>query len=95
MRSQAYWPTPNLVDALHHSAASLGNTCQRTAKNVWQWAIAHLSTSNEPHTWQSYDKNGNVLWNAYDPRTGQCVSKASVTELRIWLEKRYYDQSAQ
>ena len=49
-----------------------------------------LVTSNELRIWQTSDRFGNTLWNAYDPATGRSTSLDSEPELRAWIEERYY-----
>lgn len=56
---------------------------------VWESWQQNLSTKDEPHIWQTRDRNGDVLWNAYDPVTDRSLYYASEAEVRIWLENRY------
>lgn len=45
---------------------------------------------DEPKIWVTFDKSGKKNWHAYDPVTGRYVSVDSETEMRVWIEKRYY-----
>ncbi len=56
---------------------------------MWTSWQKRLSMSNEPRIWQTRDRNGNVLWNAYDPVSDRSLYYASEAEVRIWLENRY------
>lgn len=56
---------------------------------MWESWQKSLSTNDEPQIWQTRDRNGNVLWNAYDPISDRSLYYASEAEVRIWLENRY------
>ncbi|WP_008309266.1 hypothetical protein [Leptolyngbya sp. PCC 6406] len=90
MRSQAYWPSNHLTADLPSGLAHLGQTWKATMAELVHRAIAYLDVSHQPHVWKSLDPQGWTLWNAYDPQSGQWISKLSDTEMRIWLEQRHY-----
>jgi hypothetical protein len=60
-------------------------------KKVVQRLRESFIGSNELRIWQSCDRFGNTWWHVYDPVTGKHSSVASEEELRIWIEKRYYN----
>ncbi len=60
-------------------------------KKVLQRLIESLIGSNDLRIWQSCDRSGTTWWHVYDPITGKHSSVASEEELRIWIEKRYYN----
>ncbi len=49
-----------------------------------------LVAGDELRVWQTNDRFGNTLWNAYDPVTGSSKILDSEAELRSWIEGRYY-----
>jgi hypothetical protein len=59
-------------------------------KTIWQHFSTILTKSNELRVWQRTDRFGNTWWNAYDPATGRSTSVTSESEMRIWIEERYY-----
>ncbi len=60
-------------------------------KKALQGLLESLIGSNELRIWQSCDRSGTTWWHVYDPITGKHSSVASEEELRIWIEKRYYN----
>ncbi|MBE9192023.1 hypothetical protein IQ230_17025 [Gloeocapsopsis crepidinum LEGE 06123] len=59
-------------------------------KSIWQQVVNYLNAKNELQVWQSSDRNGRTWWNAYDPITGRKTKRDSESEMRTWIEKRYY-----
>jgi hypothetical protein len=59
-------------------------------KQFLQDFLAFLSGSEEPRIWIRRDRNGNKVYHAYDPVNNSSFSNISETELRSWLEERYY-----
>jgi hypothetical protein len=55
-------------------------------KRLFQW----LAGNSEVQIWQVGDRAGNVYWRVYDPITKASTSFSSSSEVRIWLEQRYY-----
>lgn len=50
----------------------------------------HLFQKNDPVVWEKIDRNGQSHWVIYDPRTQHSVRFDSETDVRVWLEKRFY-----
>lgn len=62
---------------------------------AWLWqgvkgAIAAMAGNMEPRIRQVRNGDGHLRWRAYDPVSGQVAYLASESELRHWLEQRYY-----
>ncbi len=55
-----------------------------------QQVVASLTKAPEPRIGRVKDSFGKTAWCVYDPITGQSARLASETEVRIWLEERYY-----
>ena len=58
--------------------------------SVWKYIVTVLTKEQELQIWQTSDRSGKTWWHGYDPVTGSSVCKDSEAEMRIWLEKRYY-----
>ncbi|MEM9541538.1 MAG: hypothetical protein AAGA60_18845 [Cyanobacteria bacterium P01_E01_bin.42] len=52
--------------------------------------FAFLSASEEPRVRVHRDRSGQEVYYAYDPVTSSSFSSTEETELRRWLEERYY-----
>jgi hypothetical protein len=56
--------------------------------------LSHLSQlflpTNEPQVRQRVDRSGELIWTIYDPMTKAIMQFASETEVRTWLDQRYY-----
>jgi hypothetical protein len=82
--NQAYWPV---------RAGRSRPALSARLSDLWQGVLSHLSISTaEPRTWTSLTADGQTLWNAYDPVSGKTIRHASDSEVRTWLEERYYPQ---
>lgn len=55
-----------------------------------QQIVVALTKAPEPRIGIVKDSFGKTVWCVYDPITGQSARLDSETEVRIWLEKRYY-----
>ena len=93
MNTQITWHTIQTLEQIYHRPTQFGSLWKNGLKGLWHVAIAGLAASDEPRVWQSQDKQGDVLWHGYDPKTGQLVRRVSATELRAWLEERHYQTS--
>lgn len=89
------WKLGPTADLQEEPSANSG----RTLRNGLNRLISFFTVSSEPRIWQSSNGLGpifkgqsakQVLWNAYDPETGRSIYGVSETELRAWLEERYY-----
>ena len=47
--------------------------------------------SHDLRIWQSCDRFGKNWWHVYDPVTGKHTSVDSESQLREWIERRYYN----
>ncbi|MBD2069335.1 hypothetical protein H6F93_17720 [Leptolyngbya sp. FACHB-671] len=59
-------------------------------KQFGKQLIQLISGTHEVQIWQVSDRAGNVYWRVYDPVTKDSTSFGSSSEVRIWLEQRYY-----
>ena len=58
---------------------------------LWEGLLTLLSGRKEPKIWRKRDRAGNWYFRAFDPITGASSVMDSEQELRVWLEKRYYN----
>jgi hypothetical protein len=54
-------------------------------KQVTQW----LQARDEPQITQHRDRQGNLYYQVYDPRSGRSSYFGDASEVRYWLERRY------
>jgi hypothetical protein len=47
--------------------------------------------TSEPKIRRKRDRDGNEYFRVYDPSTGMSSTFTSEQEVRIWLDRRYYD----
>lgn len=47
---------------------------------------------NQPIIRCRINSDGTPIWSVYDPVTRQAFTATSQTEIRVWLEQRYYRQ---
>lgn len=85
--SQAQLPLPSQV----LSKTSVKQLVSAAVKKVLQILVESFIGSNELRIWQTYDQYGNNWWHAYDPVTGRHTSVQTESELRAWIERRYYN----
>lgn len=55
-----------------------------------QSLFVQVAGETEPKIWQTSRGNGVTIWNIYDPTTQESASFTTETEVRSWLEQRYY-----
>ena len=61
----------------------------KAIKRLWQFIVIEPMTS-ELRVWQTCDQLGEIWWSAYDPSTGRSIHQVSETDVRRWIEQRYY-----
>lgn len=59
-------------------------------QKLWNYLVAVWWYSEEPRITQKKDTNGNWIYRVYDPIAHQHFRFDSEQEVRVWLEKRYY-----
>ncbi|MEM8643206.1 MAG: hypothetical protein AAGG51_30975 [Cyanobacteria bacterium P01_G01_bin.54] len=57
---------------------------------VGAYLLRLLAPTQEPVISQHCDSNGNLTWKIYDPHSNQTYGFANETEVRQWLDSRYY-----
>jgi hypothetical protein len=62
--------------------------------SIWEkishWFLSGITSSSEPRITQTRDPMGELRWHVYDPTTGHKASFSSESEVRVWLDQRYY-----
>lgn len=56
---------------------------------LWRSVMRHWTAAPELRVWQSRTLMNRIVWNAYDPVTGDSISVGSEAEMRLWIEQRY------
>lgn len=59
-------------------------------KQIWNRIVKSMTATNEPTIASGRGKSGNTYWVIHDPLLGCRVFFNSETEVRVWLDKRYY-----
>jgi len=59
-------------------------------KAIIEKLIRALTRGHELQVWCKKDRNGNVYWQAFDPKNRKSTCLSSEAEMRIWIEQRYY-----
>lgn len=68
-------------------AAKLGASLKRLGQAV----VGFLTSGNDLRIW-TRQHNGQLVWYVYDPMTEQSQQFSAESELRAWLETRYYQK---
>ncbi len=73
----------------------VGNCWQRmtkglSSKSFWDSVLTLATGSSEPVIEKRCDRKGQTAYSVYDPITQQQVDGLSESEVRTWLEQRYY-----
>lgn len=65
-------------------------TCKPTLKerilSIWESLVVSLIQPQELRVWSTSDRDGNILWSAYDPISHQSIHKVSEEEILVWIE---------
>jgi len=87
--------TAPFLTFIDHSATHTRD--RSTDRNWWtalresaQQFFTSLAGSHEPHVSRIHHRDGRVTWAVHDPMTGYRDTFATEQDVRIWLEKRYY-----
>lgn len=72
-----------------HSVASPIPTWHR----IWNAIFKLLTPNAEPRIVQKQEPDGNEYYQVYDPVTGHSKTFGSEQETRIWLDRRFYENT--
>uniref|UniRef100_A0A832M4Z5 Uncharacterized protein n=1 Tax=Oscillatoriales cyanobacterium SpSt-402 TaxID=2282168 RepID=A0A832M4Z5_9CYAN len=61
--------------------------------SLWDDFMALVTGNSSLEVWQSVDDRGDRWWCAYNPQTGQSVYADSETEMRLWIEQNYSQET--
>jgi hypothetical protein len=67
----------------------LGQRLKAWAGKVSKVIATHVMHSSDPTINERRDRQGNVYYQVYDPRTQKFAVFGSESEIRYWLEQRY------
>lgn len=68
---------------------SQGHNIIQSLTSIMAIFVNAFASPTEPKIWQKKDAEGNIIWQTYDPVTGDQARFDTEQEVRIWLEKRY------
>ena len=60
-------------------------------KKLLQLVVQLFANGDELRISITTDRYGNKSWHAYDPVSDRSTIQSSETELRAWIEQRYYN----
>ena len=83
-------PRPSVLSGLVHTLQRVPHWVGQRVQRV----LTAVAGSSDPivqhHVWKGGDRHGQSYYTIYDPITRQRTQCASETEVRAWLEQRYY-----
>jgi hypothetical protein len=60
-------------------------------QRIWRAFVQAMTTPNEPRITTKVDRQGKILYyKVFDPMSGRSISFTSESEVKMWLERRYY-----
>ena len=62
----------------------------RKTARIFQNVIEYLAGNSEPKISQIPTRDGNSIWQIYDPKTGKTEEFIGEEDVRIWIEQQYY-----
>jgi len=83
----------NRLEAVWNQESQLSNENQKSSLGLLgflQRLLKFFVAGDELQIWQTHDRNGMTLWHAYDPITGRRAALDSEAEMRVWIERHYY-----
>jgi len=63
---------------------------QRPLHQLWEHFVTYLTRPPEPKVRKKSNRRGEIWWDVYDPYTNLKASFTSESEVRMWLDQRYY-----
>lgn len=81
-----------IFEVVIHSEADEQKSSRFTSKlsEIWNWFVELILRADEPKIYESRDKFGNICWITYDQLAERKMHFNSETEVRAWLDRRYY-----
>jgi hypothetical protein len=67
-----------------------GSPLAQTLKQIGDRTMRFFTGQTEPRIWQR-TRHGQPTWFAHDPITNRTRQFTSEQDVRLWLEKRYYE----
>lgn len=73
----------------HHESAVQADKI-RSSSAIWLTRLGNLlfRQSDEIQVWQRSDRNGQLWWYAYNPKTRHSGVFESESEIRVWIERQ-------
>ncbi len=82
--------TPYNSAPLNSPAVRSAPSAQNRIKTVLGQWMTRLAGSDQPQVRCQIDRKGNAKWHVWDPVNGDRQTFSDETEVRQWLEGRYY-----
>lgn len=78
------------IDHAVHPDRATGRNWWTALRESAEHVIASFASNQEPHVSKVQHRDGRTTWAVHDLATGYHGSFATEQDVRIWLEKRYY-----
>jgi len=80
------------LDALTESSESSKKISIKlpSLEQLWNSLLNNFVRSSEPRIYQKRTPEGKLYFKVYDPIAHQTSTFSSETEVRVWLDQRYY-----
>jgi hypothetical protein len=62
-------------------------------ERIWERLFDWMMPSSQPEVTQFRERDNSEYYQVYDPVTGKSKTFGSELETRIWLDRRFYDNS--
>ncbi|MGF1495479.1 MAG: hypothetical protein ACFB8W_01460 [Elainellaceae cyanobacterium] len=92
MKTTGYWGNSALRSPITNSIWRRVNFKPLTTQihRVWEKLVALMTTNADLQIWHTQRRDGTFIWHVYDPFDDQRLQFASESEVRQWLDERYY-----
>ena len=65
---------------------------QKYLAAIYDFWLDIITVKTEIQVQRKCDRQGNIYWLVFDPVTGYSSCFSSESEVRIWIEQRYYSR---
>lgn len=88
-------PFTSRSSTLRVRRAASGTSASTTSiwNRFWDGVFKLLAPNQEPKIIQKHEPSGNSYYQVYDPVTGSSKTFSSEQETRVWLDRRFYENS--
>jgi hypothetical protein len=92
MRTQKQWLNYQQLELISEQRSKLRYDYQNglsVFRKLVQILWMTFTAGTEPCIWKTLDRQGQIQWRIYDPRTRQIIQLASEAAVRTWLDQTF------